>query len=177
MDSELRKPVYALATLFGLLLLLIFIFMQTGDMSQTLSLPPVQEPVTSSVIAPAIKTAPASGYRKFSPPPNQAPHENNELQQGGFKDSTKQKKDSSSATCNFEDGTHKAIAEFSDPETGYSATYKLDVTVLNCQVIAIDIPRLGWLDADHFKAADIDENGDASFEDDKGRIFYIHVKG
>jgi len=174
MDRDLRKPVYALAALFGLLLLLIFVFMEMGDPTQKLSFPAVLEPATSSVMVSAKTDAPPA-YRKVSPPSGQPKPENNILQKDGLTDSARLKNDLSNGTCSFQDGLHVATAEFSNSETAYSSTCKLDVTVLNCQVIAIDIPKLGWLDTDHFKAANIDENGDASFEDDQGRSFYIHI--
>ena len=148
--------------------------MEMGDPQQTMTLPPVMKPAALSVAAP-LKTQAALGYRQLSPSPDQPQHEREESKKDAFTDSTKLEKDTSNGNCNFQDGAHAAIAEFSSSENGYSATYKLDVTVLNCQVIAIDVPKLGWLDADHFKAADIDQSGDASFEDDKGRTFYIHI--
>jgi len=45
----------------------------------------------------------------------------------------------------------------------------------SCQVVELDFPKGGWLDNDHFDPADLDDNGDANFEDDEGREFGINI--
>jgi len=77
--------------------------------------------------------------------------------------------------CGFNDDTYPATVEYNNPETGHNATYDLDVVVEDCQVVEIDFPKGGWLDGDHIDATDLDENGDASVEDDKGRTFDVHI--
>jgi len=83
--------------------------------------------------------------------------------------------DESNNDCGIEDGTHSATVDYYNPSTGYSKTYDLDVEVENCQVIQIDFSNGGYLDDTHINAADIDESGDASVEDDRGRTFDIHI--
>jgi hypothetical protein len=78
--------------------------------------------------------------------------------------------------CGVEDGTQSATIDYFNPATGYSATYSLNVEVENCQVIQIDFNNGGYLDDDHIEPTDIDENGDASIEDDKGRTFEVHIQ-
>ena len=65
--------------------------------------------------------------------------------------------------------------DYYNPETGYDASYTLNVEVENCQVVQIDFNNDGYLDGDHIEPADIDENGDASIEDDRGRSFGVHI--
>ena len=77
--------------------------------------------------------------------------------------------------CGLEDGTHSATVSYFNPDTDYSATYSLQVEVEDCQVIQIDFPNGGYLDNDHIDPTDIDEDGDASVEDDRGRNFEVHI--
>jgi len=78
--------------------------------------------------------------------------------------------------CGVEDGTQSATIDYFNPKTGYSTTYSLNVEVENCQVVQIDFNNGGYLDANHIEPADIDENGDATIEDDRGRNFEVHVQ-
>ena len=78
--------------------------------------------------------------------------------------------------CAIEDGTHSATIDSYNPDTRHSATYTLDVEVKDCQVVQIDFNNGGYLDGDHIDPADIDENGDASVEDDQGRSFEVHIE-
>jgi hypothetical protein len=78
--------------------------------------------------------------------------------------------------CGIEDGTQSATIDYYNPQTGYAAAYSLDVEVENCQVIQIDFNNGGYLDGDHIEPGDIDENGDASIEDDRGRSFEVHIQ-
>lgn len=84
--------------------------------------------------------------------------------------------DDNNNTCGVEDGTQSATVDYTNAETGYSATYTLDVEVENCQVVQIDFNNGGYLDGDHIDPADIDENGDALVEDDRGRSFEVHLQ-
>lgn len=77
--------------------------------------------------------------------------------------------------CGFEDGTHSASVDYLNYKTGYSNTYELEVVVKDCQVVEIDFPKGGWLDGDHIDPTDIDDSGDASIIDDKGRSFDVHI--
>lgn len=77
--------------------------------------------------------------------------------------------------CGVEDGTQTAQIDYYNPKTGYSASYSLNVEVENCQVVQIDFNNGGYLDGDHIEPVDIDDNGDASIEDDRGRNFEVHI--
>jgi hypothetical protein len=76
--------------------------------------------------------------------------------------------------CGISDGQHEADVEYTNPRTNYTHDYTLDIQVENCQVIEIDFPKGGWLDMHHIDPSEIDENGDASLTDDKGREWHIH---
>ncbi len=78
--------------------------------------------------------------------------------------------------CKFEDGTYSATVEYNNPETGYSATYTLDVEVQDCQVIQINFPNDGYLDEDHITAGDIDEDGNASVDGENGKTYEIQIE-
>lgn len=80
-----------------------------------------------------------------------------------------------SSICKFEDGTYSATVDYDNPETGYYATYTLDVDVEDCQVIQINFPNDGYLDEDHISFADIDEDGSASVDGDNGKTYEIKI--
>ncbi|MBK9271897.1 MAG: hypothetical protein IPM48_09880 [Saprospiraceae bacterium] len=83
--------------------------------------------------------------------------------------------DESSNGCRFDDGTHSASVDYSNPETGYSSSYTLDVVVQDCQVIQINFPNDGYLDEDHISYADIDDDGNATVEGENGKTYEIHI--
>lgn len=78
--------------------------------------------------------------------------------------------------CKFKDGVHSATVEYYNPETGHSASYDLEVDVEDCQVTTIYFPKGGWLDDSHINPSQLDDGGDASLEDDKGRRFDVHIE-
>jgi hypothetical protein len=78
--------------------------------------------------------------------------------------------------CGVADGTQPATIDYYNPSTGYSASYTLDVEIEDCQVVRIDFNNGGYLDQEHIDPADIDENGDATVEDDRGRSFQVHIQ-
>ena len=80
-----------------------------------------------------------------------------------------------SVDCKFEDGTYSATVDYNNPETGYSATYTLDVEVQDCQVVQINFPNDGYLDEDHISYADIDEDGNASVDGEDGKTYEIQI--
>lgn len=80
-----------------------------------------------------------------------------------------------SATCKFENGTYSATVDYDNPETGYSATYTLDVNVQDCQVVQIYFPNDGYLDEDHISYADIDDDGNASVDGEDGKSYQIQI--
>lgn len=77
--------------------------------------------------------------------------------------------------CSYDDGTYSATVDYYNPETGHSATYDLDVEVQDCEVIQIEFPRGGWLDGDHISPTALDEDGNATIEDDQGRTWEVHL--
>jgi hypothetical protein len=77
--------------------------------------------------------------------------------------------------CKFEDGDYSATVDYNNSETGYSATYTLDVEVSDCQVIRINFPNDGYLDEDHISYADIDEDGSASVDGEDGKTYQIQI--
>ena len=77
--------------------------------------------------------------------------------------------------CEYKDGTHSATVDYYNPETGYNTTYDLEVEVQDCEVIQINFPKGGWLDSDHISPTALDENGNATIEDDQGRTWEIHL--
>lgn len=80
-----------------------------------------------------------------------------------------------SSGCKFEDGTYSATVNYNNSETGYSATYTLDVEVQDCQIVQINFPNDGYLDRDHISYADIDENGNASVDGEDGKSYEIQI--
>jgi len=77
--------------------------------------------------------------------------------------------------CKFEDGTYSATVDYNNPETGYSATYTLDVEVQDCQIVQINFPNDGYLDEDHISYADIDEDGNATVDGEDGKTYEIQI--
>jgi hypothetical protein len=71
--------------------------------------------------------------------------------------------------CQFDDGDYSADVEYNNPDTGYSATYALNVEVKDCELLQIDFPNGGYLDDDYIEPGTIDEDGDASIIDKQGK--------
>jgi len=84
-------------------------------------------------------------------------------------------KDDYSSGCKFEDGTYSATVDYNNSETGYSATYTLDVEVQDCQIVQINFPNDGYLDEDHISYADIDEDGNANVDGEDGKTYEIQI--
>lgn len=81
----------------------------------------------------------------------------------------------SNSECGLDDGSYSATVDYNNPETGYSATYTLDVDVEDCQVVQINFPNDGYLDEDHISASDLDENGNASVDGENGNTYEIQI--
>jgi hypothetical protein len=81
----------------------------------------------------------------------------------------------SSSGCGLDDGTYSATVGYNNSETGYSATYTLDVDVEDCQVVQINFPNDGYLDEDHISFADIDEDGNANVDGEDGKTYDIQI--
>ncbi|AIN74100.1 hypothetical protein O8E88_000459 [Flavobacterium psychrophilum] len=82
----------------------------------------------------------------------------------------------------IDDGNYDASVDYYNPKTGYSATYDLDVDVENGEVVRINFPKGGWLDEDVHPAesrlspAELNEDGEATMEDENGRTFEVKIK-
>lgn len=83
--------------------------------------------------------------------------------------------DDSDSACKYEDGTYSATVDYNNSETGYSATYSLDVEVQDCQIVQINFPNDGYLDDDHISYADIEEDGSASVTGEDGKTYEIQI--
>lgn len=77
--------------------------------------------------------------------------------------------------CGYADGSYSAEVDYYNPKTGFTNTYELDVEVEDCNVIEIDFPKGGWLDDSHIEPTAIDDDGNASIDDDRGRNFDVHL--
>jgi hypothetical protein len=93
---------------------------------------------------------------------------------------TKQEDDSEESPvddsgCKYDDGTYSASVDCYNPETGYSATYSLNVEVQDCQIVQINFPNDGYLDDDHISYADIGENGEATVIGEEGKTYNITI--
>ena len=75
----------------------------------------------------------------------------------------------------IEDGTYSADVDYYNPDTGYSATYTLDVEVQDGCVTTIYFPNDGYLDDSHIDATELDDDGNCVIYDDDGREFSIHI--
>ena len=75
----------------------------------------------------------------------------------------------------IEDGTYSADVDYYNPDTGYSATYTLDVEVQDGCVTTIYFPNDGYLDDSHIDATELDDDGNCVIYDDEGREFSIHI--
>jgi hypothetical protein len=96
----------------------------------------------------------------------------NETDKYNAEDSDSEDSDSG---CKFEDGTYSATVDYNNSETGYSATYNLDVEVQDCQIVQINFPNDGYLDDDHISYADIEEDGSASVTGEDGKTYEIQI--
>lgn len=77
--------------------------------------------------------------------------------------------------CKYQDGSYDATVDYYNTETGYSATYTLEVEVQDCQIVQINFPNDGYLDEDHITYADIDENGEAYVYGEGGKTYEIQI--
>lgn len=75
----------------------------------------------------------------------------------------------------IEDGTYSADVDYYNQETGYSATYTLDVEVQDGCITTIYFPNDGYLDDSHIDATELDDEGNCVICDDEGREFSIHI--
>ena len=83
--------------------------------------------------------------------------------------------DESSEGSEIEDGTHSATVYYNNPQTGYSATYTLDVEVEDGQVVQIDFPNGGYIDSDHITPETLNSDGECTIYGDNGKTYGIHI--
>lgn len=83
--------------------------------------------------------------------------------------------DESSDGSEIEDGTHSATVYYNNPQTGYSATYTLDVEVEDGQVVQIDFPNGGYIDSDHITPEVLNSDGECTIYGDDGKTYVIHI--
>ena len=55
----------------------------------------------------------------------------------------------------IENGTHSTTVQYTNPETGYMATYSLDIEVEDGHVRQINFPKGGWLDDTHISPKEL----------------------
>lgn len=77
--------------------------------------------------------------------------------------------------CEYEDGRHGATVSYTNPDTGHSATYSLDVEVDDCEVTVIYFPKGGWLDDSHISSGELDDDGYTVVSDQEGRTFEVQL--
>ena len=77
-------------------------------------------------------------------------------------------------SSSIEDGTHSATVDYYNPVTGQTNTYNLEVE--DGEVTEIDFPNGGYLDDSHISPTEIEEDGKAHIEDDRGRSFDVEVE-
>ena len=75
----------------------------------------------------------------------------------------------------YEDGTYTASVDYYNPETGYSATYTLDVEVVDNEVTVIYFPNDGYLDEDHIWPTALDSFGYASLDGENGKTYEVQI--
>jgi len=75
----------------------------------------------------------------------------------------------------IQDGAYTATIGYTNPNTGYSATYTLSVMVSGGMVVQINFPNDRYLDEDHIAPATLDEEGNATVEGEEGRTYQVHI--
>jgi hypothetical protein len=77
----------------------------------------------------------------------------------------------------YPDGSYCAEVQYSNPNTGTHSTYTLTVEIESNEVTLINFPNGGHMDQDHFKGADLDDDGNTSFTNDRGYNYEIQIIG
>jgi len=77
----------------------------------------------------------------------------------------------------YPDNKYCANINYYNPNTGRHSTYRLTVDVADNKVIQLDFPNGGVLDEDHFNAPVLNEEGEASFTNDKGYEYEVLILG
>jgi hypothetical protein len=74
----------------------------------------------------------------------------------------------------IEDGTYSANVDYTNPETGYTASYQLDVEVEDNFVTTIHFPSGGYLDSDHITPGEL-EDGRTTIEGEDGKTYEVEI--
>src|SRR5579885_1936002 len=111
----------------------------------------------------------AGSVSTLPPPSSISPNriEKNNSENNYQDDNEDDEENLSSSDCGLDDDTYSATVDYTNDNTGYTATYDLDVVVEDCQVVEIDFSNGGYLDDSHIDPADIDDDGNATVEDDQ----------
>ncbi|MBP6731953.1 MAG: hypothetical protein KA149_07840 [Chitinophagales bacterium] len=75
----------------------------------------------------------------------------------------------------IEDGNHNATVDYYNPNTGYSATYTLDVEVEDGKVRQINWPNGGWSDEDHITPGELGEDGNVTIDGEDGQTYDVQI--
>lgn len=86
-----------------------------------------------------------------------------------------QAEDEDENDCGYIDGEHSATVDYTNPETGFSNTYTLDVEVEDCEITQINFPKGGWLDSDHITSERLDEDGNCTIEGENGKRYEVQI--
>jgi hypothetical protein len=100
-------------------------------------------------------------------------YQSSDIYNSGLEINHGQRADNSSKDL-IEDGTHSANVEYTNPETGYSASYQLDVEVDDNFVTTIHFPSGGYLDSDHITPGEL-EDGHTTVEGEDGKTYEIEI--
>ncbi len=90
-------------------------------------------------------------------------------------DETDYEEDEDDYEQGIEDGDYWASVDYYNPETGYSATYTLEVEVYDNEITTIYFPNDGYLDDSHIYAEELDDDGYAFIQGNDGRTFEVQL--
>lgn len=76
----------------------------------------------------------------------------------------------------YPDDVYCADVEYHNPHSGASSSYTLTIEVENHEIVKINFPS-GWLDIDQFDAAELGDDGNASFTSDRGYEYEVQIIG
>lgn len=75
----------------------------------------------------------------------------------------------------YGDGTYSASVDYYNPETGYSATYSLDVEIVDNEVTTIYFPNDGYLDDDHIWPSELNASGYVIIDGEDGKTYAVQI--
>lgn len=77
----------------------------------------------------------------------------------------------------YPDGTYCAEVGYHNPNTGTTSKYMLTIEVKENEILRINFPRGGHMDADHFYNTKLKPNETTSFTSNKGYEYEVHIIG